>query len=431
MLLTQMSGYRKMAIQRDSSTIIIIGGGVAGLVAAKQLSSVYNVIILEALPRFGGRIWTINNHEWPSAIEGGAEFIHGKGTQTIELLNEAGIGVVTVEGKPYQSQRNSQEVEEDDDEQWAELLERMSAVLQDSTLQQFLESHFNDEKYARLRSRAISYAGGFDLADKDRVSVKSLFREWVQHNEDRRVEGGYGRLIDYLVTCCEKEGCKLISNTLVKEIIWREGHVEIITEDQSLYHADRCLVTVSLAVLQNRRLKFDPPIAEYLEAAGKIGFGNVIKFILSFNRKIWHDDAGFFLSGEIIPTWWTQLPENNCILTGWAGGPSAAGIGTLNDKELIEKALVSLSAILHLDVREIKDSLLNYHIFNWEKEPSVLGAYSYVTPETSGAQKLLSKPIRNTIYFAGEALYSGPDPGTVEAAIVSAQYSVKRLTDTI
>jgi monoamine oxidase len=112
-------------------------------------------------------------------------------------------------------------------------------------------------------------------------------------------------------------------------------------------------------------------------------------------------------------------------------GALAAEIGTLNDKELIEKALVSLSAILHFDVKEIKDSLLNYHIFNWEKEPSVLGAYSYVTPETSGAHKLLSKPIRNTIYFAGEALYSGPDPGTVEAAIVSAQYSVKHLTDAV
>ena len=45
----------------DSQTVVIIGGGVAGLSAANRLrtNGVKNVIIIEAMNRLGGRIDTI------------------------------------------------------------------------------------------------------------------------------------------------------------------------------------------------------------------------------------------------------------------------------------------------------------------------------------------------------------------------------------
>jgi monoamine oxidase len=50
-----------------------------------------------------------------------------------------------------------------------------------------------------------------------------------------------------------------------------------------------------------------------------------------------------------------------------------------------------------------------------------MGAYGYATVENSAAKKILSSPVSDTLYFAGEALYEGPEMGTVEAALASGQ----------
>jgi monoamine oxidase len=58
---------------------LVLGGGAAGLVAARDLSrGGWRVTVLEARPRLGGRIHTLVDPEWPVPVEMGAEFIHGE-----------------------------------------------------------------------------------------------------------------------------------------------------------------------------------------------------------------------------------------------------------------------------------------------------------------------------------------------------------------
>ena len=55
---------------------LIIGGGIAGLVAARHLTEAgLRVTLLEARDRLGGRIYTESTGEFP--VELGAEFVHG------------------------------------------------------------------------------------------------------------------------------------------------------------------------------------------------------------------------------------------------------------------------------------------------------------------------------------------------------------------
>ncbi|WP_142527810.1 flavin monoamine oxidase family protein [Pedobacter westerhofensis] len=432
-----MSGQQGLA-NRKRDTMIIIGGGIAGLIAARELSGVYQVIVLEAMNRFGGRIHTINEHGFPGPIEAGAEFLHGKAESTLKLLKEAGIGIVSVEGELCQTDDRTQDDagnpgntaegrEEESDKQWEELLTQMSVLEQDTTLLEFLNKHFGNEKYNSLQQRAISYAAGFDLADAGKVSVKSLYAEWSQHNEDRVVAGGYGQLIDFLVADCEKRGCELIKNAFVTGVGWGAGFVEVLGQGEMRYRAEKCILTVSAGVLQNGDIKFNPPIARYHEAATKIGFGNVVKILLSFDQQLWKDGVSFFLSDEEVPTWWPQPGNTAAVLTGWAGGERALALTALSDEELVEKALKSLSAIFNLDLMLIRKNLNSSKIFNWSKQNTVRGAYSYATPQSHDALKVLTTPLQDTLYFAGEAIYSGPDPGTVEAAINSAQRLTSQL----
>ncbi len=412
----------------NKQALIIVGGGISGLTAARQLVKQYEIILLEALPRFGGRIWTIEAEDgFPARVEGGAELVHGEAEQTIKLLEEAKIPMVQVEGGFYRKKNGELQAEEDQIEGWTDLLKKMGGLEQDLSLSAFLNSYFGAPEFESLRKQAIAFAGGFDLADKDEVSVKYLYGEWSHQSEDHRVQGGYGRLVQFLVKDCEEKGCQLISNMLVKEIRWSAGHVQLLTDEGKIYEADKCLLTVPLGILQNRHLQFLPAIHKHLEAADQIGFGTVIKMALLFSEGFWKQDAGFFLSGETIPVWWTQFPAQTPLLTGWAGGPGENDLSLFREEELLEKALESLAAIFDVPIPEIRKKLISWRIFNWKKQYAALGAYSYGTLQSPKALKILNTPIANTLYFAGEGLYSGPHPGTVEAAIVQVQQVIEQL----
>src|SRR5687767_7745433 len=76
----------------ESTGVIVIGAGIAGLVTARELLRTGNkVVVLEARNRVGGRTYTLQPPDFPFSAEAGAEFVHGKLPETLGLLDEYGI----------------------------------------------------------------------------------------------------------------------------------------------------------------------------------------------------------------------------------------------------------------------------------------------------------------------------------------------------
>src|SRR3984885_12853513 len=70
--------------------VLIIGAGVAGLTAARDLTAAgARVLVLEARDRLGGRIMTHHTPDGP--IELGAEFVHGAVEETLGVAVRAGL----------------------------------------------------------------------------------------------------------------------------------------------------------------------------------------------------------------------------------------------------------------------------------------------------------------------------------------------------
>ncbi len=107
------------------------------------------------------------------------------------------------------------------------------------------------------------------------------------------------------------------------------------------------------------------------------------------------------------------------MLTGWFAGPKADTVAQLTAAELIEMGLTSLAEIFNLPVHRVTRDLAASQVINWAKDPFARGAYSYATPKTRDAQSALKQPDGGGVFFSGEALYAGPDMGTVEAALAS------------
>ncbi|MBA4168199.1 MAG: FAD-dependent oxidoreductase [Chitinophagaceae bacterium] len=406
-------------------TVIIVGAGAAGLIAARELSGKkFNVTVLESRQYAGGRIQT---HDLPGSdgvVEGGAEFIHGKLPVTLDLCEEAKIEYIPAEGKMYRREKNEWVEETEMIEGWDELIKKMGSLKDDMTLYDFLIEYYPEDKYTDLRMHIISYVQGFDLADPEKVSVSALYEEWSHEEEDNfRIPEGYKKLVQFLESKCLDNGCIIIKGDAVKQIDWQKYDVTVYTASGKKYAAEKIIVTVPVSILTDiagrSAINFTPAIDDRIRAAGNIGFGTVIKVIVHFKAPLWKPDTRFIFSEEVIPTWWTQLPLKNNLLTGWAGGPTASRLSQHSDTALSDIVLTSLSHIFNKTIEEIKDSILQVWVFNWLQHEDARGAYSYPTLQTTHARKLLNAPLEDTVFFAGEGLYDGDYPGTVEAAFAS------------
>ena len=100
---------------------------------------------------------------------------------------------------------------------------------------------------------------------------------------------------------------------------------------------------------------------------------------------------------------------------------------SLTEADLIEMGLASLAEIFDLPIDRIRRELVAARAINWGNDSFARGAYSYATPRTREAQSVLRKPNGDAIFFSGEALYAGPDMGTVEAALASGQETAQRI----
>jgi monoamine oxidase len=177
-----------------------------------------------------------------------------------------------------------------------------------------------------------------------------------------------------------------------------------------------------------------PAVREKAADAAGIGFGNVIKLLLRFKTRWWTNGNGkhlsglsFLLSDETIPVWWTQHPTEHPVLTGWVAGPRTKRMADLDEMGLIEKGLASQSEIFGLAPQQLTRDLVAARAIDWAKDPFAGGAYSYATPQTRMAQSRLSSPDGEVVFFSGEALYRGPEMGTVEAALASGRETARTI----
>lgn len=414
--------------------IIIIGAGAAGLMAANELADNYDITILEAQDRLGGRIHTIRENIAGVPAEGGAEFVHGDLPITFDLAEKAGATIEEVDGNVYSVNNCEWKVQEDMIEGWDELLQRMNSIPDDLTLDAFLETYYTAPQYEALRRRTRAYAAGFDLADPVKVSVKALYKEWSAEDRNYRIKEGYLSIIQYLQQQLESKGTTILLHKKVKQIDWQKNETTVYTIDGETYQASKVICTIPAGVLQtafsSHSINITPPLDTYDEAWQKIGYGSVLKILVRFQNAFWkdqQDDIGFILSEEAIPTWWTQSPATTPLLTGWLGGPAATQWCDMEDEQIMEQAIASLAHIFRMPAEDIRSSIIEQHIFKWSNIETANGAYSYETPLTAEARQVLNKPVEDTLYFAGEALYTRASQGTVEAALDSGKQVAQKI----
>lgn len=258
-------------------------------------------------------------------------------------------------------------------------------------------------------------------------------------------------------------------NNAVKTIKYFSGGVEVIAENLKAnnepitYQADLVLCTLTLGVLkiaiaspattnQENTVSFEPPLPDWKQKAiQRLGFGNLNKVILCFDRIFWDFNTNLFghvgtttdSRGELFLFWSiSQSP----VLLALVAGQSAAIMENVSDEVIVGRCLAVLKGIFgNAAVPQPKESVVT----RWRADPYARGSYSFVSVGSSGSDyDLLAAPVTPIndnatkpssssiddrkemprLFFAGEHTIRNY-PATVHGALLSGVREAGRIAD--
>lgn len=432
------------------SEVVVIGAGVAGLAAARELAA-HGVaaLVLEARGRVGGRVHTVHDPGSPLPVELGAEFIDVPGAAW-EAMRAAG-------GAAYRSAGGMWEVRAGSAAQldMEAMVERVLGRLdpppeRDLPFREWLAEQ--RDLGERDRELALRYVEGFHAADPDRVGVRWV-AETAQDDGGGGGEvrfhplGGFRRVAEGLRAGLGP-GCEVRLNTVASEVHWGADGAEVRCGSRyggelEPVRARRVLTTLPLGVLgagedAEGAVRFVPEIPAKRAAAAALAMGSVVKIVFRFRRPFWEDVLRFagedgpgtrelkFLMGDgAFPTWWTPSPVQAPLLTAWAGGGAARRV--LDAGDPVGAALDSLARMLGTERARVEAELEECHRHDWDADPFARGAYSWVPAGALEARDELARPVEDTLYFAGEATATDGWTGTVDGAIRSGRRAAREI----
>lgn len=423
--------------QRRKKSCLIIGAGFAGLAAAFKLKNAgWDVTILEARSRFGGRVFSHRMAENPNLIcELGAEWVGEHHERIISLCKDFGLQLqehrfadsLMQNGKF--SRPKTWGFSEKSENALRKLLSgldnysqsRLNLMDKQDWWTVLKNIGFSDEEL-RIRDlmdstdfgESIRFVSGYAAAGEYAVSC--------EHNEmDFKILGGNSRLAEEFVKRIGAESIKL--NTLVEEIIQTKGLVTVKTKDAK-FTADAVICTVPTASLP--KIKFSPALpAIQQKAAESLIYARIIKNSVLYEERFWEAD-NFSLVTDATSHYYFHSTQKQAgkqgILTAYAIGDKADVLASQDDKrrmEIITKDLIPFNS----NALNLARGIASYA---WARDEFSKGAYALYRPgQWFGVRPALLKP-HGKVLFAGEHL-SDDWQGFMEGAIETGEAAAQNL----
>ncbi|WP_339749673.1 FAD-dependent oxidoreductase [uncultured Maricaulis sp.] len=413
--------------------VIVIGAGMAGLTAARSLSDLgYEVLVLEAAERIGGRLSTDQSLGAP--FELGAGWIHGPdGNPVSALVSAAGGETFVTEDDSLlvisgDGVRQKDGLIESREAELKALYERIDETFDadqplKSAIQRLAPEALDDPVMTWMMSAYTEFDAGGPL---DQLSAYYFDEDQAFPGADVIVSNGYDRILPPLAADLD-----IRLGHPVTEISYERGDGATVTANGREFEADFVICTAPLGVLQAGDIDFDPPLPKaYRNAIGRIGMGNVTKLALKFEQPFWPVGTQYFgLTGTEIGRWASILNyrtfSDQNILVGFCVGAYAPRAEAMSDADMVGDAMQALRSMFGASAPDPVAALAT----RWSQNRWSRGAYSFArTGSTPADFELLAEPVAGTLLLAGEhTLFDSH--ATVHGAHLSGLAAARRIEE--
>jgi monoamine oxidase len=425
--------------------VIVAGGGLAGLAAARALTqSRVSVTLIEGRPRLGGRVCTVRLRSGQHGELGG-EFIDAEQTDIRKLCDELGLQLVRVlrGGFTHRFRGDDGEFHVSRTRPWTELGEIVSPLVRKykgaggragaTGIRELATWSLRDwlrERHASREQHAMADAlRGFFLADPDELSVLPLVEQLASGGspaqvEMYRIEGGSDRLVDALA---REIDARILLGHRIMSLTQAADRVVVTALDehglQQQLEADAAVITLPASTLADVAVTPALP-EEQSRAIRALRYGCATKVVVQSPRDPFRGRARAFATDTPLGAFWdategqAPTPDSQAahpfVLTFLAGGTASRTLRARADRG----AQALLADLCWLGMAGAPVEAL--HVTTWEDDPFARGGYAYLDPGFDPAWRELLRRPAGRLVFAGEHTserWQGYMNGAIESAL--------------
>ncbi|CAJ0929652.1 unnamed protein product, partial [Mesorhabditis belari] len=433
---------------QPSSRVAIIGGGLAGLAAARTLQEKgVDYVLFEGTNLLGGRV---RNLPYRSGyIQLGAQFINGKKNLMYEIATALKLPIQDLKEFRTFSNKMSAKFDLGEANLATQTLAQVFTPAYEKWLQQNETRLSKRVVFDRLAQLYATYYETEWSGPFDRIAIQN-FAEWDDYGDGTEYALGplgFKAILDNIKTNVNEVNVRY--NSTVQKIDYSGAKARLTLStapiDQSLLF-DYVIVTCSLGHLKRFASSLFTPLLPSMkqEAIQKLGMGNMMKVFLEYEKDWWKEDSILVITDSRNTDTrsvtkntfrvFTPLEWERNMLICWLAGDGPSLISNLDDATLAQMMTERLREGLNNQTIPLPKSVIR---MNWSSNPLFLGSYSFITPEAAtlgdgDPYSIMAEPVRNAgtgkaqILFAGEATHSNLYQ-TTSGAYLSGQREAKRI----
>lgn len=410
----------------EAPRVVVIGAGFAGLAAAYELKTAgYDVLLLEARDRVGGRVLSFSDYIAGRNVEGGAELVGSNHPTWMAYAERFGLQFLDMSedeefDEPFllgEKRLTAEEVEalyEEMDAAYASMTGDARSINEEEPWNSPGAGGYDARSTADwIKSQSISDLGRFavatELTHDNGVSVErqsylgnlsqvkggGLETYWTE-SEVYRCLGGNQQLATRLAAEIGADRVRL--NEPVDEIRVVGSRVTVKTASGKNFEADDVILAVAPSVWS--KISISPEIPKTLQPQ----MGNSVKYLAEVKSRFWYDKGisqYAFSDGDAGLTWEgtdAQIGEGNYCHTSFSSG----AVAERHRSRDAETRDMEMKAAMERLFPGYRDNFIRARFMNWPSDPWTLAGYSFPAPGQVTSQGPLLAKGMGRLHFAGE-----------------------------
>jgi monoamine oxidase len=430
--------------------VVVIGAGFSGLAAAYELQRAgYEVTVVEARNRVGGRVLSFSDLVPGKNVEGGGELIGSNHPAWLAYAKQFGLSFLDVGEEDLEAPivLNGKKVTAEQSEQlWEEMEKVFNTIVTDAAKvdadepwkaagaealdKRTLADWIDKQEASPLCTSALHTMMMADngvvtqwqsyLANLAMVKGGGLEKYWTE-SEVYRCRGGNLQLATKLVAAIG--AARVLTRTPVRALALTERGARVTLGSGKVLEAEHVLLTAPPSVWN--KIAIDPVLPPALAPQ----MGTNVKFLMALKSPVWRRtelSPELLSDGPVSMTWHPTDGQTGPgeALTAFSGGPAADMCREWTATGRNQNYLAELNKVY----RGITASFVRARFMDWPSDPWSKASYSFPAPGQVTSQGPTLRQGIGRLHFAGE--YSSyAFMGYMEGALNSGAAAAKRIAE--